>query len=93
MLEKLSLSYDLQVFQNLALDRDVHCVKSVRFGAFFWSVFPRIQSEYVEIRTKKAPSLMFDRGSIYVSVISQPAITYSKLTIGTVKQGVKYAQN
>ena len=56
MLEKLSLSYNLHIFQSLALDRDVHCVKSVRFGAFFWSVFSRIQSECGKIRTRKTPN-------------------------------------
>ena len=28
-----------------------HCVKSVQIRTFFWSVFPRIRTEYGEIRS------------------------------------------
>ena len=30
-----------------------HCVKSVQIPSFFWSVFPRIRTEYGKIRTRK----------------------------------------
>ena len=30
-----------------------HCVKSVLIRSFFWSVFSRIQSEYMKIQTRK----------------------------------------
>ena len=30
-----------------------HCVKCVQIRSFFWSVFPRIRTEYGKIRTRK----------------------------------------
>ena len=64
-----------------------------KYGVFSGPFFPVFGPNAGKYEPEKTPYLHTFHAVTIILIITQPAITYSKLTTETLKQGAKYVQS